>query len=427
MYACLHVPEMAEHRRGALLACAEAFSPRVEESGLGTLLLDAGGLEQLLGSPEDIGQAMAQKAWEAGMVANVGLSLLLDVAYLCAKAKPGVTVVAEGKEREELAALPVEVLEATPELKDILRKWGIRTVGALAELPAAGVRERLGAEGLLLQRRARAEQERVLTPLNPPPEFVAAMDLDDPLELLEPLSFLLSRLLNEICEGLARHSLSTNELQLECKLVSRAIYRRELKLPYAMREPKTFLKLLQLDLESNPPGEAITGVKLEAKAVDPRVVQHGLFLPLSPQPERLELTLARITGLVGENNAGTPELLDTHRPDGFEMRHFVVKPPGVSSGNGEAKRDHPVLGFRRYCPPLNANVQLDGGKPQRIQAPGLVGRVVSRSGPWRASGDWWNSKSWSRDEWDVALTDGGLYRIYYDWHRGHWYVEGSYD
>ena len=52
--------------------------------------------------------------------------------------------------------------------------------------------------------------------------------------------------------------------------------------------------------------------------------------------------------------------------------------------------------------------------------------LVDRAGPWRASGDWWDV-AWSREEWDVALAGGGVYRIFRDRLREAWFVEGELD
>jgi protein ImuB len=60
----------------------------------------------------------------------------------------------------------------------------------------------------------------------------------------------------------------------------------------------------------------------------------------------------------------------------------------------------------------------------RLSAPGIHGKVLNAAGPWRTSGDWWTTTVWNRDEWDIALSNGALYRIYCD---SNWYVEGSYD
>jgi protein ImuB len=57
----------------------------------------------------------------------------------------------------------------------------------------------------------------------------------------------------------------------------------------------------------------------------------------------------------------------------------------------------------------------------------VQGKVLTLAGPWRISGDWWTATPWARDEWDVALSDGALYRIYFERPAGRWFVEGSYD
>src|SRR5208283_1433425 len=83
---------------------------------------------------------------------------------------------------------------------------------------------------------------------------------------------------------------------------------RTLRLPLPMLDAKLFLKLLQLDLNAHPPGAPIVRIHLAAEAARPRSAQGGLFLPPSPEPEKLELTLARIAGLVGEACVGALEL-----------------------------------------------------------------------------------------------------------------------
>jgi protein ImuB len=71
-------------------------------------------------------------------------------------------------------------------------------------------------------------------------------------------------------------------------------------------------------------------------------------------------------------------------------------------------------------------VTLEKGAPVFLAAPGVSGAVVASAGPWRASGDWWDV-AWSREEWDVALTSGGVFRIFRDRLREAWYVEGEMD
>jgi protein ImuB len=145
-----------------------------------------------------------------------------------------------------------------------------------------------------------------------------------------------------------------------------------------------------------------------------------LFIPLSPEPEKLELTLARIRSLVGQDKAGTPEMLDTHRPDSFRI---------VALGNGAPSRAVATthLALRRFRPPQFAQVRLREGRPVHVACLSMGGPVLTCAGPWRTAGEWWKPEPWAHDEWDVALSDGGLFRIHCELGTGRWFFEGRYD
>jgi protein ImuB len=166
----------------------------------------------------------------------------------------------------------------------------------------------------------------------------------------------------------------------------------------------------------------------------PRKSQNGLFLAASPEPEKLELVLARVAGVVGEKNLGVAEVLDTHRPDAFRMRRFTavssfgfrVSRKNKSNGNSS----NPKLAMRRFRPPLRANVLTHGGEPVRVSFLNVRGDVTACAGPWRISGEWWSNDGWRRDEWDVALQQKNglaLYRMYRDLDSDSWFVEARYD
>lgn len=211
-------------------------------------------------------------------------------------------------------------------------------------------------------------------------------------------------------------------------------------LPIPLLDPKTFLKLLQLDLKSHPPGAPVKKIHLRIEPAKPRSAQSGLFQPSSPEPEKLELTLARISSVVGENHAGSPEPLNTHRREAFEMKHFV--PSAHKNGNGpkqnraamnDSALQELVTALRIFRPPVAVNVHHQNGRPSHISAmkrKEISGEVLWAAGPWRSSGDWWERDSWIRDEWDIALREQqsiALYRLVHDLVEGKWMVEGSYD
>ena len=85
------------------------------------------------------------------------------------------------------------------------------------------------------------------------------------------------------------------------------------------------------------------------------------------------------------------------------------------------------MAFRMFRPALPAAVQVSDDRPAQVAAAAIRGRVRSASGPWRSSGEWWAETRWTRDEWDVDLSNGGVYRVYCRLDSRNWFVEGVYD
>jgi protein ImuB len=414
MFACIHGPGAAAS------GCANEFSPRVEELDANTVVVDAAGLERLFGRPERLAATLARRFAELGFTGSIAIASNPDAAVHAARGLPGVTIIPRGQEGAKLGDLPVELLEPSPEILETLDCWGIRKFRELAALPEIGIAERLGAEGVRLQKLARGEGSRPLRPVEPELVFEQAQELEYPVTELEPLSFVLSSLLHQLCASLESRALAAIEIGLTLKLENQTEHARAMRLPVPMLDTKILLKLLQLELSGHPPAAPILAVALRAEAAKPRAAQGGLYSPPAPEPEKLELTLARIAAVVGPENVGVPELLDTHRPGAFRLVCF-----SQSAGPKEGRSG--TCPTRLYRPPLPANVQAPEGRPAQISARGVQGKVLRLAGPWRISGDWWTPTPWARDEWDVALSDGALYRIYLERPSGRWFVEGSYD
>ncbi|HWY56528.1 MAG TPA: DNA polymerase Y family protein [Terriglobales bacterium] len=487
--------EAAAH--ATLLDCAQSFSPRVEDLDCDTILLDLAGLQPLFGPLPKIARALARRASDLGLKTSVAVAGNPDTAALAARGFSGVTVIPEGKEAEQLGSLAVEVLfgnlaQDSVQLLETFSRWGIRKLRDLAALPDVALSERVGQAGIHLQKLARGATSRTLVPVEPALVFEEVIELEYPLVLLEPLAFLLGRLLEQLCARLEARALATQELRLDLELQngyqsdesaepafspsSHGRFSRTLRIPVPLLDWRTFLKLLQLDLKAHPPGAPIVKIRLAVEPVRPRAAQSGLFLPPTPEPEKLELTLARIAGIVGDDKVGSLELLDTHRPEGFRMRRFAPSEPQglklfykstvnaglkpcstVDARNSNARnlntqkldaqnidvqnRDVQnidahcdlVTALRIFRPPVDVTVTIQDGRPARITCPKrkeMQGEILWAAGPWRSSGDWWEQEGWARDEWDIAVqgeTGIALYRLVRDRIGGRWILEGSYD
>ncbi len=436
------VQESAAHR--ALLDCAQSFSPRVEAAAPHTVLLDLSGLGALFGPLPRIAREISHRTWEMGLRANIAVASTLEAALLAAHGFFGVTVIPEGKNPEVLSSLPLDVLfagdkdpEEAEQILETFRRWGIRKFRDLTALPEVALSERLGQRGIELQRRASGMGQRTLVPTHPPLIFEEALELEFPLILLEPLAFVLSRMLDQLCARLRARALAAQQLYLQLTLengrperTATCCFQRSIHLPVPLLDAKTFLKLLQLDLKAHPPGAPVVKVQLRIEPAKSRPAQSGLFIPLSPEPEKIELTLARISSIVGEDRAGTPQLLDTHRPQAFELWHFTPLAP--NNENYETPKNL-VTALRIFRPPIAVTVNYQDGRPSYVSSGKrgqIAGQVLWTAGPWRSSGDWWEQDSWVRDEWDIAVREKVgivLYRLIHDLACGRWLLDGMYD
>ena len=420
MYGCLHSKRsLPEH---ALFELASSFTPRVESVGSGTVLLDLHGLGRAWPAAENLGQALLEAGREAGLDPHVALAGSRVAALIVARTCAGLTIVPSGQEAAVLAPLPLSALDLPPERQGLFERWGLRTLGDLAAMPAEGLAERLGPQGPQLIHVARGEDRIPLTATAPPESFQCSLELDWPVEGLEPLAFLLSRVLEPLCGRLRARGRQAIGMELKLRLVDGRTHCRTLRAAAPSAEPRTWRTLLLLDLEGHPPEDAIQALILHAQPTASRTVQFSLLDPAQPSPERLAETLAQLREWTVSGHGGAALLLDTHRPGAFVLQGFTPGPwrdPGPSS-------PEPCMVLRVFRPPLFAEVSLREGAPAFIRASGIHGPVTDRAGPWRASGDWWDV-AWSREEWDVALSSGGLYRIYRDRLREAWFVEGELD
>jgi protein ImuB len=421
VYACLHSPGGCAE---ALLDLALKFSPFVEQTSTDTVIFRLDPLRRLLGSPYQIASEISRAGYECKLQANLAIAANPDTAILLARHCPGVTLAPPGEEQRKLALLSLAGLAADEALLEILLRWGVKTCDDLAALPEAGVAERLGPAGVQLRNLALGVIHRPLRIAAQTSNYERRLELEHPVTLLEPLLFLFSGTLAEICSLLRSQSRAARLLETTLELEGRTAYRATLEFPVPLTDNRTMLKLLQLHLERHPPEAPILAFQLRVEPVEPRRVQGGIFLPATPLPDKLQITLARIAGMVGEENVGSPQPLNTYRPDAFRMTPLNLQPPvPANSSESEVLR----LVMRLFRPALQARVRLVELAPKDVMATGVRGTVMRAAGPWKTSGEWWAETAWSREEWDVALDDGGLYRIYQESQTRDWFVQGVYD
>lgn len=306
----------------------------------------------------------------------------------------------------------------------ILHKWGVHTLGDFAALPKQEVSVRLGPVAVQMWERANGTATRMLKLVAPPELFVEAVEFEHEVETAEPLLFMLRRFLQELTRRLGALYLVTKELQLQIVFSDKRTYEHLFRIPEPSNEVEVLFRMLHAHLESFQSEAPIVALSLEARPTKPAQQQFSLFETALRDPTQLSETLARLTGLLGEERVGTPVLEETHRPDAFRMEPFSWQLP--EGGGAAAEGDPlPAVALRRFRSAGAAAVVLDGKKLAQVQSGKVSGEVVAQAGPYVASGDWWDLRAWARAEWDVQLEDGTVCRCREE-EQG-WGVDGVYD
>ena len=412
----------------ALLAVALGTSPRIEDGGPGIVYVDLDGLGALYGDESAIGERLAHHMLRISLPARVGIARSRAAALSAARLGRRVSVIPIGGEGAALAAAPLSLLELAPELSQVLTRWGVRTLGDLADLPRAGLVARLGSIGLAAQDLARGVDSSPFRPYAPPPFYQEVQGLEWEIVSLESLASVVEPLLERLAARLDVAHLATDQLTLALGLADGGRHERVVDLAYPMSEAPPMQALLRLDLEAHPPRAAIVHVALGARPVRVRAGQGGFWRPRTPAARELAVVLARLAALVGSANLGSPASVDSHRPGAVVVEPFALATP-ENGGRKQTQREEPIksLALRRIRPPCPAEVDTAAERPVAVSAGSVAGRVIACAGPWRTSGEWWREEAWARDEWDVALSDRTLCRLVRDHVARRWFLDGLYD
>jgi protein ImuB len=398
-----------------LVAIAHGCSPRYELHSPDLVVIDVAGLERLFGPSYVIADELRRAAVDRHLRVHIAVASTQTAAMILARTRPGVTVVEAGAEAAALAAISItaiqssefRVLSSAFDVR-LFERWGVKTLGDLAALPAADLASRLGRPALAWQAMARGADARPLIPSLDEERFESTLELEWPIEGLEPLSFVLTRLLEPLSTRLERRDRGVAVLHVLLGLVTRERHARRLELPTPMREVRALRTLALLDLEARPAEAAIDRVTIVIDPTPGRVVQHTLYTRAQPTPEQLSTLVARLGALMGQDRFGAPARVDSDRPGAFAMTPFKTDHHDqrrTRGTRGERSLEdsavsarsalNVVSALRRCRQPVPARVAVADGRPVRVTTDrrGFTGGAVTHcAGPWRTSGQWWASE-----------------------------------
>jgi protein ImuB len=421
---------------GSVLEIAERFSPRIEalagplnsyaqaHSLSVSLLIDRTGTETLFGTAEQYARKLKSELEAASFPCSVATCSNAEASLLLASSHTGVTSVQTHELAKRLAPLPIALLRCDAATLTVFRRWGVRTLGDLAALPETSLISRIGQQARRLQRLACGTEDHLLVPEEADLVLSETAILDTPIVLLDSLLFVVSPMLERIMRQAIERAYALRSLNLCLQLEKAVPYERHIRPAIATQSRDLLLKLLNLDLQTHPPQAAIIGVTLTAEAARPQTAQRGLFQAQFPEPDKLDILLARLRSIAGDDNVGAPELCNSHRDDEVTMTPF--RPSVLAIGSSTSKPS--CLALRRFRPAQPVRVFLKNGTPSHLFWHGGRLGLAEVKGPWQSSGYWWDGRTWEADEWDVIVARPHYaLRLRYERGSKAWTVAGVYD
>ncbi len=386
-----------------LLECAGAFSPRLEDRSKDDAFLcvmDIARTEKLFGPPESLVENLLTRVRSLGITASIAVSRNFYAAVCLVKGLSPQTakVIPAGKEATALAPLPLTVLDLREEQAETFSLWGIHTLETLSALPEKELIARMGQAAKRLRQLARGEMPHLFQPVEPAFTLEEQMQLDSPVELLDSLLFVVGVMLDQLILRAKARVLALASVSITLNLDGGTTHTRTVRPVLPTNDKQLWIKLLHLDLEAHSPQAPILALSLAAEPGSTSKVQMGLFSPQLPEPARLDVTLARIRAIVGDENVGRAVLRDTHEPGEFRMEPFTV-PSGSPS---VVFPSQPRSARRRLRPAETIPVTVQGQRPKAFVFREKHYTVEHIYGPWLSSSGWWQSTLWGLERWDLV-------------------------
>ena len=277
-------------------------------------------------------------------VGIAGTHFAATIAAMAARPEAPIAV-PPGDEAAFLADRPSGLLTTDPDVRARLTRFGLRRIGAVAELPRTALIARFGEEGALLHARANGQETDPFRSRRATERLGLALPIDPPVEDLEPLRFVLHRLVGALTGQLTGHGLAADRavLTLELDLAfapAGTSPRIEVvqRFPEPTADAEAVERLLFARLEREPPPAAVERLDLELRGTIPAAGQQlPLFVPQAARTARLGWQLARLALTYGEDRVGRVALADPEAP--LPERRWTWRTVGL---DGDARDGSPA-------------------------------------------------------------------------------------
>ncbi len=454
----VHEPDQDLASLLGLCRWLERYSPWVSPEPPGGILLDVTGVPHLFGGETKMLTEMRQRLAHYGFTAKAAIAETIGAAWALARYSPlpragegGAPAPGEG-----LAALPIEALRIDADSARTLRRLGLKTIGALLNIPRASLARRFRgetiAENVLIRLdEAMGHREETLNPLNPPSSFMAHRALMEPVITPEGLEAVLTGLANSLARDLERQAQGATRLILKLFKTDGA----RVSLPAGFSAPTNdaahLLRILKPKLEAVDAGFGIDAMTLEARETAAALTRQYGFMEEADTRAIEELN----DRVMNREDVGLAALqaVESHIPERAEeaqaptpaatRRTLPAKgegkkrsSPSLRGGDGFAQRNQrgsrPLLIFE-HAEQAFVIAAVPDGPPMRFTWRRVTRRVVRSEGPERIAPEWWRLVGGERprDYYRIEDEQGRRYWLYREGLYGEageeaprWFVHG---
>nr|WP_255617023.1 DNA polymerase Y family protein [Aurantimonas sp. VKM B-3413] len=417
-------PEADRRLLEAIADWCDRYTPLVALDLPDGLVLDISGCAHLFGGEKALMDDLLARLFHQGFAAAAALASEAGAAMALVRGpRGGDRIVPAGAEEAAVAALPLAALRLDCDLSAMLARLGLKTVGALFDLPRAGLARRFGKHLILRLDEAAGRARRPLSPRRPVPELAAERRLFEPISLIEDIERVLLMLAARLETDLEKRGAGARRLELSLFRVDGVVNRLSAGASRPIRRPERIGRLFRERLKSVgdelDAGFGYDLVKLAAFALEPLPdVQTGLSGE-DDEADAFAGLVDRLGARLGPASVLQVVPVDSHRPERAECwRPVGAAGAGIAIGAAAeaflpgAAAPRPV---RLLAVPerIEASFVVPDGAPMTFRWRRVLYVVRRAEGPERIAAEWWREAGEAlRDYFRVEDEAGRRYWLF---------------
>lgn len=417
-----------------LVFWARRWCPWTAADGADGMVLDTTGSDHLLGGEASMLIEMETRLSQLGLSAKPAVAPTWGAAWALARYGPVRANCGADEISAQLAPLPVSALRLSGETVLLLRRLGLKTIGALTDVPRMPLTRRFARSGLqdgpvLRLDQAMGRLGEPISSAEAAPRFQVHQPLPEPIA--DPTPYL-PDLCRDLCMQLAGAGFGCRRLHLTVYRTDGEVSTVGVATSAPSRDADHLLRLFDDKLERIDPGFGFDQITLEAGTVEKiDIVQTRLD---GEADEDLHLTrlVDRLTARFGPRSVTRPVWRESHVPERAESWSSALA--DVRTLPRPTPKERPI---RLLHPPEEVRVlyAVPEGPPAQFVWRRQTLRVARYAGPERIAPEWWQDRPGTRlrDYFKIEVQSGQRFWLYREGLHGdgrggdpRWFVHGMF-